>query len=561
MMKRMRSAPRHLLAIAVVGVAVLTLSGCLLDPGAVPGIVNNAERRAVEVVTTSGPVAGVASPAGQAFLGIPYAAPPTGTLRWRAPQPPAPWTAVRDATRLGNICVQNLSFNPALGMAGGAPVVGEEDCLNLNVYAPANTVATSRLPVMVWIYGGGFVLGWSGQYDPSALAQNQDVIVVTINYRTGVFGFLAHPALDAESPARGGSGVFALLDQQLALRWVQGNIARFGGDPTRVTLFGESAGAFSACYQLASPGAAGLFQRAIMESGSCTSPVSVISAADANAGGQLVAEGLGCTDPVTAIACLRNKSVSALATAAADRLGLLGPNSWSPAYGNPVLPRRPVDAFANGTYNHMPVINGTNHDEGRLFTDLQNLAGNLVTTASYTSIIGNLFGAAAPQVLVAYPVQAYASPGIAYAAVLTDAVFACSARTFDRLLAPRTSVYAYEFNDPEAVTTIPQLPLSPPIPFTTPLHAYHASEIAYVFDTATILADPAGFAPEQKLLSQQMQTYWGSFARSGVPKASPIWPKYNPTVDIYQELQPTGTAPNNTFATDHKCAFWARLGF
>jgi para-nitrobenzyl esterase len=145
--------------------------------------------------------------------------------------------------------------------------------------------------------------------------------------------------------------------------------------------------------------------------------------------------------------------------------------------------------------------------------------------------------------------------------VATDAVFACSARTFDRPLAPRTSVYAYEFNDPKAVTTIPQLPLSPPIPFTTPLQAYHASEIAYVFDTGTILADPAGFTPAQKLLSQQMQTYWGSFARSGVPNALPIWPKYNPAVDIYQELQPTGTGPNNTFATDHKCAFWARLGF
>lgn len=411
------------------------------------------------------------------------------------------------------------------------------------------------------ICGGGFVLGWSGQYDPSVLAQNEGVIVVAINYRMGVFGFLAHPVLDAESPTQGGSWAFALLDQQLALRWVQNNIARFGGDPTHVTLFGESAGAFSTCYQLASPGAAGLFQRGIMESGSCTSPVSVISAADANAGGQLFAAGLGCSGQATAIACLRNKSASDLVTAAADRRGLLGPNSWSPAYGNPVLPLRPVDAFAKGAYNHMPVINGSNHDEGRLFTDLQNLAGNLNTAASYTSIIGKLFGAAAPQVLVAFPVQAYASPGIAYAAVLTDAVFACSARTFDRLLAPGTSVYAYEFNDPNAVTTIPQLPLNPPIPFTTPLQAYHTSEIAYVFDTATILADPARFAPTQKLLSQQMQTYWGSFARTGVPNASPIWPTYNPAVDSYQELRPTGTGPNNTFATDHKCTFWARLGF
>jgi para-nitrobenzyl esterase len=533
-----------------------------LNPGAVPDIVHDVAAERVQVSTTSGRVAGVGSAAGRAFLGIPYAAAPTGEWRWRAPQPPQPWTEVRDASKLGHICVQNLSLNPWLGQSGGLIVVGDEDCLNLNVYTPPDIGVGERLPVMVWIYGGGLVIGWSGQYDPSVLAKSQRVIVVTINYRTGALGFLAHPALRAESSKQGGSGVFALLDQQMALHWVQANIARFGGDPHQVTLFGQSAGSFSTCYQLVSPGAAGLFQRAILQSGPCASPMAVLPAREAEQGGERFAATLGCGDPSTAIACLRAKPAADLVRALPDRAGLLGPNSWSPAYGNPVLPLRPLEAFARGAFHHVPVITGTTRDEARLFADLQRVAGNLTSPANYTSTVAHLFGPAAlPAVLAAYPAGAYPSVALAYAAAVTDSVFSCATRTLNRLLARQTPVYAYEFDDPNAVTRLPQWPSALPLPFTLKLKSFHTAEIAYVFDAPWALADPDDFSPAQQLLSRTMQVYWGSFARAGVPRAAPAWRRYNAATDVIQALRPAGIGSNDSFATDHHCAMWARLGF
>lgn len=553
---------RPYFAAAIACMTAIVSGGFSLNPGAAPAIVNDASSARMRVMTTSGPVSGVASPAGMVFLGIPYAAAPVGELRWREPQSPKPWTAVRDASRLGHICVQNLNLNPWLGQSGGLLVVGDEDCLNLNVYAPPDIDSGEKLPVMVWIYGGGLVIGWSGQYDPSVLARSQRVVVVTINYRTGALGFLAHPSLRAEAPLRGGSGVFALLDQQMALRWVHANIARFGGNPRNVTLFGQSAGSFSTCYQLASPGAAGLFHRAILQSGSCTSPMAVIPEAEAEQGGERFAAALGCADPATAIACLRAKPAPDLVRALPQRTGLLGPNTWSPAYGNPVLPLRPRDAFARGFFNHMPVIAGTTRDEARLFANLQLLAGNLTSNSSFGAAVERLFGtAAAARVLAAYPASAYPSAALAYSSVLTDSVFSCATRTLRQLLVRYTPVYAYEFDDPNAVTTLPELPLALPLPFSVKLGSFHTAEIAYVFDRPWALADPRSFSPAQQALSQQMQAYWGSFARAGTPRTAPRWERYASASDVVQELRPSGTGPSHSFAADHHCAAWARLGF
>jgi para-nitrobenzyl esterase len=345
-----RTAP---VAISTILWSLVAISGCALSPGRVGYLVKSPRARPLVAQTESGPVRGVGTPEGHAFLGIPFAAPPIGPLRFSAPSPPATWSTVRDATRAGPICPQ--ASLPGAGRQS-------EDCLNLNVYAPSDAASNHPRPVMVWLYGGGFSGGDNVTYDPSRLAQRRGVIVVSPNYRVGAFGFLAHPALRGP-----GEGAYGLLDQQAALRWVARNIAGFGGDPGNVTLFGESAGGWSVCYQLAAPGARGLFQRAIIQSGACASPLSTVSVDDAEAGGVRMALALGCKAGADAADCLRHASTHALLKAPPSRRGLLGLDSWSAASGGDVLPVSPREAFEAGHFAAVPVVDGTNRDEGRLF--------------------------------------------------------------------------------------------------------------------------------------------------------------------------------------------------
>ena len=521
--------------------ASILLSACALAPGRVGYLVGSPGARPVVTDTTAGPVRGVASPRGQAYLGIPFAAPPVGPLRFRPPRPPAPWTRPRDATRAGALCPQNDV--PGSGRQS-------EDCLTLNVYAPADADPGHPRPVMVWLYGGGFETGDNIEYDPSRLARRQGVIVVAPNYRLGPLGFLAHPALRGA-----GEGAYALLDQQAALRWVRDNIGRFGGDPGRVTLFGESAGGWSVCYQLAAPGARGLFQQAIIESGACLSPLSVTPLARAEAGGAEMAASLGCESGAVAANCLRRLSVRALLHARSARRGLLGLNSWSPPSGGDVLPQSPRDAFEAGRFLAMPTIDGTNHDEGRLFLYTNRLVGKLFTQGSYEAILHDSFEADTPKVLAEYARAARRSRGLAYAAVVTDSTFACPALTLNAFLERRAPLYAYEFDDPRAVTTLP------PTPFTPPLKAYHSAELAYVFQTPSIASDPRAFDPARTALSDRMQAYWGAFAAAGDPNRPglPIWPKDTGAEPL--ALSPGEAAPTEGFATAHHCAFWRTLGY
>ena len=461
---------RRGLAGLIVLALTLLVAGCNLHPGQVDGIVHSDTVEAKQVETLAGPVVGAAAATGQAFLGIPYAAPPVGDLRWRAPQPVAAWTTPRSATELGATCLQNLSLDAQVGRRGSGPLLGQEDCLTLNVYAPPAAAAGQGRPVMVWVHGGALLLGSSGQYDPSVLARNTGNVVVTFNYRLGALGFLAHPGLRGYP----GEGAFGLLDQQAALRWVHANIAEFGGDPHRVTLFGQSAGAWSTCYQMASPGAAGLFNRAILESGACITRETSLPAASAEAGGERMAAALGCGGP-DVLACLRSKPAEDVAEALPERDGVTGSNSWAPATGLDVLPLAPQEAFASGRFNKVPVIDGTNRDEGRLFGYLRGFQADLLTGESYEAEIGRLFPAEAAAILEHYPANAFESPRLAYAAVLTDGLFACPARALDRLLARIVPVYAYEFDDPAA-------PFSLPVPpWAAPMKAYHTAEISYVF--------------------------------------------------------------------------------
>ena len=303
---------------------------------------------------------------------------------------------------------------------------------------------------MVWIHGGALVTGESNDYDPTQLVAD-GVTVVTINYRLGALGFLAHPAL---ADANGQSGDYGLMDQQAALRWVQRNIASFGGNPHNVTIFGESAGGLSTLSQVASPQARGLFERAIVESGSYNLTQASLSSAEA--AGEAFAAKAGCASQTAA--CLRSLPVSTI-LADQDAAG------YTPNINSEVLPETLGTAFATGNFNRVPIINGTNRDEWRLFVALSELAGNPVTASNYQSMISSTLGvpaAVAAVIAAKYPLTAFPSPSVALGAVGTDAIFACPALTIDQSVSHFVPTFAYEFNDENAPETLPspgQLPL------------------------------------------------------------------------------------------------------
>ena len=485
------------------------------------------------VATDDGVVRGAIVGGVRSFKGIPYAAPPVGALRWRPPRPPAHWKGVRDATTFGSACPQ--SFGP-FGVAST-----NEDCLFLNVYTPASTKGDARLPVMFWIHGGALITGTSSDYDPSALVK-RGVVVVTINYRLGLLGFLAHSALSAESPTHD-SGDYGLMDQQFALGWVKRNVARFGGNPGNVTIFGESAGGLSVRSQLVSPAAKGLFQHAIVESGAYAETVPTLAQAEDS--GRTLATAMGCSDQTAA--CLRKLPVSTL-LANETAISQL-PNLSS------LLPQQYATAFATGTFNRVPVLSGSNHDEWMLFVDLLNSqAGNPVTPENYQAQVAATLQLPSPvlaaPIVALYPLSAYPTPYNALGAVGTDAIFACNARADVQRLSLFVPTYQYEFNDPSP----PFVFQLNPVPYS--LGAYHASELQYVFPSGVSQLGPA-----QRQLAGRMQGYWTNFAKTGNPNGAglPAWPAYTAATDQAQSLVEPAPAPESTFAAAHKCAFWSSI--
>jgi para-nitrobenzyl esterase len=491
------------------------------------------------VRTDRGVVRGVATAAGRTFLAIPYAAAPVGDLRWSAPRPAAAWTDVRDATAPGPACAQ-----AGLPEELGNPRSTTEDCLYLNVYTPAGR--PRHRPVMVWFPGGGFIAGSANQYDGAALAR-RGTVVVTVNYRLGAFGFLAHRQLSGEQP-RLASGNYGILDQQAALRWVQRNAPAFGGDPRRVTVFGESAGGLSVCAHLTSPLAAGLFDRAIVQSGPCTlmhRPLGVAEAA-----GQAFAARAGCGTAVDVPACLRalppGGVLDAMGTPS-EAEGL----TWSPTSGTPVLPVDPARAIAAGSFHRVPVIAGTTRDEGRIFAALVEAAGVPVNAATYPLVLAQYFGADAARVAAEYPGSAYGGDyRLALGAVLTDAQFACPTLAMNRALTRATRTYAYEFAD----RTAPNIyPLNPDFP----LGAYHGSELPYLFPP-----DGLPFDAAQRMLSDRMLAYWTRFAAAGTPNPAGTthWRQFQPTRPNMLTLE-RGQIQNRTdFTARHHCGFWTTIG-
>jgi para-nitrobenzyl esterase len=480
-------------------------------------------------LTTEGLIRGTTTQTTREFRGIPYAAAPVGELRWKPPQRAARHAGILDATKLASHCPQVAGF---FGVASDT-----EDCLFLNVFAPRFSLGLK--PVMVWIHGGAHVSGESDDYGATRLVDQGDVIVVTINYRLGALGFLAHPALTAESPDHA-SGNYGLMDQQEALRWVQRNALLFGGDPFRVTIFGESAGGLSVHSQLASPGSKGLFSRAIVESGAyaLTQP----TLATAEAGGTAFATAAGCTDQTAA--CLRKLTVAQV---------LARQGGASPTVDGLFLTQSVGAAFTSGEFNRVPVIEGANHDEWRLFVGLTDLGTGPTSAAAYPFVIAATLGiplAAVPAFTAQYPLAGFASPDLALGALGSDGIFDCNARFAEQKLSQFVPTFAYEFNDPNAPERF-----VPPVTF--PYAAAHASEIQYIFDLPVSVPAPALNA-DQTRLADAMVSYWTTFAHTGQPNSfhTPQWTKFSTAGDNDQALVVPRPTPDTGFAADHKCAFW-----
>ncbi|WP_432014702.1 carboxylesterase/lipase family protein [Streptomyces cucumeris] len=486
------------------------------------------------VKTAEGPVRGTVADGTRTFQGIPYAAPPTGERRWKKPQPVRQWSSPRDARSPESACAQPT--DQPISIKGG----GSEDCLYLNVTTPAERT-TGRLPVIVWIHGGSFAYGDGATYRAAKLAAaRQGAMVVTINYRLGSFGFLSAPGLRA--PANLG-----LLDQQAALKWVSRNAGAFGGDPRNVTLMGQSGGGYSVCAQMVSPGARGLFHKAIVQSAGCAGPDGSFTRTQAEANGRAVAKAAGCDDPRTVDPCLRRRTTTDLVKASAS-----GHDGYRPVVDGKVLPEAPARAIAAGRFARVPVLHGSTHDEMSGLAGLdETTTGKPLTAKRYVEKVTEQFGKDAPAILAEYPAAKYPAPGAALSAVLTDSEWSTTALDTQRAMARYTPVHAYDFAETEApyFTGVPR-------PTSFSLGTGHMTDLAYLFEND--LFEPLDAT--QAGLSDQVIGYWSRFARTGKVngQGSPTWKRFTPRSPYVQRLA-SGNTGQTDFAADHHYAFWKAL--
>ncbi len=453
------------------------------------------------VKTTSGKVSGLDNNGIQVFKGIPFAAPPVGDLRWKAPQPVTPWNGVKKCVAFGASPVQAPPV-PFMCWSEEYLIPKEpigEDCLYLNVWAPKKS--TTKKAVLVYIYGGGFRTGGAGCaiYDGTAMAK-KDIVFVTINYRVGVFGFLAHPELSKES-ANKTSGNYALLDMIAALKWVKENIASFGGDPSRVTIAGQSAGAFAVNFLAASPLAKGLIHGAIAESGGSILPSSIRPAMhlpQAEATGIDFAKSLGCNS----IADLRVKS--------ADEILNANPGAIGPFEDGYVVPTSMLQTYLNGKQNDIPTILGWNLDD--------KIMGPPVPAKQFEEDIKKQFGANAEKLLSQYPATNDAIAAASQGDLSRDQTFGVQGYTWASLQSEhgKAPIYVYSFNR--------KLPPSSP---ANDFGAFHTGEVPYAYNNLhTVNNRP--FTKADFELADQMSSYWSNFAKTGNPNGAALlnWPVY-----------------------------------
>ena len=528
-----------MLAATAIGLASL---GCSSHSSTSPPATTGSD---TTVTLTDGQVQADIVGGARRFLQIPYAKPPVGDLRWKAPVKNDPWTGVRHETAFASPCPQSATAQ--------APMSTDEDCLYLNVWAPEP--APTKAPVMVWFHGGGNFSGSAADvvpttkqlwYDGQFFASRHGVVVVSANYRLGPMGFFPHPALAAEGSPLGNQGLF---DQRAALQWVQANITAFGGDPTNVTIFGESAGSADVCYHVVS-GVTGLFERAISESGGCSISVAggpEQTAAGAAASMQTFTQTMGCGGAADALACLRSASAADILTAAPTPNPTVSSSLSTPyLFGVVVdgpggfLPDQPRTLLDEGHVVHVPYLLGSNNDEGMLFI----LEATIPTNdTEYLTALQSNFGDFAPQVMAEYPVSNFNGDyRLALGRAIGDSGLVCGTHdTARRAVAAGLSAFMYNFNIPWAIAP-------------TLLLASHASEISHVF------GDPVDPTPSSQAVSDGMNAFWAHFASTGdpnYPDAAATWPAFVPTADGGDErlqLDP-GWEVIQDFR-EQECAFW-----
>jgi len=460
------------------------------------------------------------------FRGIPYAAPPVGDLRWRPPEPAEPWQGVRPALESGAPCWQGITPDTSIYSRG--ELERSEDCLHLDLWTAAAGPGAAPRPVMVWFHGGSHEMGHGSSliFDGSALAR-KGVVLVSINYRLGAFGFLSHPALTAESE-HGSSGNYGLLDKLAALRWVQDNARAFGGDPERVTIFGQSAGSMSVCSLVASPLAAGLFHRAIGQSAGCFTPLPTRSEAERR--GEMVAEALG-----VAAGSAENEAAIALRSAPAeDVLAAAGSSGWSAGskmvVDGWVLPDQPAAVYARGDHNHVPMIVGFMGDESSaLFAP-----GPPLEREDLEQQLAEQYGEAASGLLTAWAADAEAHPGAVPSLIRSDTIFAWGSRTWVRHAAAAGDaawLYFMPHAPPVFRLYLPDRPDLGGDGGPRRLGAYHSGDLAYVFGNVDLVG--INWEDRDHEIADQLSSYWTNFAKTGDPNGDglPEWPRYDPDTD------------------------------
>jgi len=500
----------------------------------------------VVVMTDKGAVRGAIRDGVREFKGIPYALPPVGELRWDLAKPAAAWTGTLDATQYKSAC-------PQVSRYGLTEASNNEDCLYLNVTAPyaGKPEPGRKRAVIVWLHGGAFVGGSSALYPLDTMAKSGDVVVVSMNYRLGAFGFMAHPAFDADH-----NGGYGLEDQRAALRWVKQNIAAFGGDPANVTVAGESAGAASVCMHVLAPDeTAGLFSKAIIQSAGCVTPLPSID--DGKKIGQKVAALVGCDDDAKALSCLRGKSVKEILDAAATVAGS-SIVTYMPVIGTKTVPLPGTKAIPAGKFVHVPMIMGGTRYELRLYVAYAVQGGQSITKDNYADLLKETYGKNADAVLGQYPPGDYSSAPSALGTVWSDfrsdvGINNCIYLETAKLIRKSVPVYQFVFADGNApaVTTDPGFEMG----------AVHSSELPYQFphfDNTTKVAGP-DLAPASQKMAEQMMAYWTSFAKTGKPSApdAPAWGVYNAD-DRVMNFDPAKLGYFDSSAA-HKCAFWKTL--
>jgi para-nitrobenzyl esterase len=454
------------------------------------------------------------TPGVMAYKGVPYAAPPVGNLRWRAPEPVVAWQGVRKVDQLAPMCMQPEGNPKGIFYWGHMPT--SEDCLYLNVWTAAKSAKEPR-PVMVWIHGGGLRVGTGGSkfFDGEAMAA-QGVVLVTINYRLGVFGFLAHPALSQESEHHV-SGNYGILDQIAALRWVQKNIAVFGGDPKNVTLFGQSGGATAVCDVMASPLAKGLFIQAIGESLGCFNAMPKLATAEQ--GGVKFAEAAHASS----ISDLRAKSAEEL-------LNVKGEFPLRPVVDGYLWPKEASAIFRDGEQNHLPVLVGSNADEGAV------LGTPPKSAAEFVAMAKKEYRDQAEEFLKLFPAKTDAEALHSFYALQRD-MMAFQERTWARAEARAGKpAYRYYFSHASPIPEGMYVEQA-----RNPLGAYHSAEIIYVF--RNLDTKPWAWADTERKLSEAMSAYWINFAKKGDPNGAhlPHWPVTTTSNDLLMEFGQTAT--------------------